>query len=99
MIWDSAPRRWKAEEPEVPTPRTPTRRRAVIGKVLICLGLLIGLGPIAIFFLMLALPKYFDNDSIAIWHIVSAYGISIYLPAGTILLAIGVALLASSRGK
>jgi hypothetical protein len=39
---------------------------------------------------MASLPKYFDNDAIAFWHIFSAYGIVVYLPAGIILFVIGI---------
>lgn len=65
-------------------------RRSAIARLLVYGGLIIGLGPIVGFFLMSAAPERFDHDSIAFWHIFSAFGIAMYLPAGLILVVVGL---------
>ncbi|WP_139335899.1 hypothetical protein [Aromatoleum tolulyticum] len=60
------------------------------GKWLIAVGLLVMLGPIAIFIFMSALPHVFSQNTILLWHYLSAFGLIIYGPLGFVILVAGL---------
>ena len=57
---------------------------------LIAVGLFVMLGPIAVFFFVSALPSVFSENTILLWHYLSAFGIIIYFPVGFVILVAGL---------
>jgi len=74
-----------------------TRSRA--GRNFTIAGLVVGLGPIAIFFFMAAFPSLFDNNTIGFWHYLSAFGMILFVPTGIVLCAIGEYLRLNSKRR
>ena len=59
------------------------------GTLLIIAGVIVGLGPIAVFFFIAAFPSMFHPSTELAWHYVSAFGLIIYGPAGYVLYLLG----------
>jgi hypothetical protein len=61
----------------------------VFGTVLMVLGFIVGLGPIAVFFFIGALPSMFSPNTAMAWHYISAFGVIVYGPVGYLLYRLG----------
>ena len=61
----------------------------LVGLGIALIGLIVALGPIAMFALALNFSSYFSGDSIAFWGYLAAFSWPIYLPLGLILARIG----------
>lgn len=56
----------------------------------IAIGLVLPLGPIAIFLFVSAFPGLFSSNTILMWHYLSAFGLVLTGPIGFILIVTGV---------
>jgi hypothetical protein len=59
------------------------------GAILIVLGFVVGLGPIAVLLFMSMFPSGFDENTILAWHYLSAFGLILYGPTGYVLYRLG----------
>jgi len=59
------------------------------GTLLMVAGIIVGVGPIAVFLFMAAFPSMFHPSTALAWHYISAFGLVVYGPAGYILYRLG----------
>jgi hypothetical protein len=60
------------------------------GTAAIWIGLVVMLGPIAIFFFMATFPALFSTNTIMLWHYLSAFGLVLYVPLGLAIFMFGI---------
>lgn len=63
---------------------------STFGKWLICCGVAIIFGPLAIFAFVSTFPSFFGDNTVLFWHYLSAFGLIIYVPVGPIVIVIGL---------